>query len=65
MKLFEVLKVWFKLSQFEIQICQTTSAGKMTKTKVVYLDESYNYLKPFMIPNIYFKILKSEYYENR
>jgi hypothetical protein len=34
-KSFEVIKVWLNFSQYEIQICQMTSDGKMTNTKVV------------------------------
>jgi hypothetical protein len=44
LKSFDVLKVWVKLSQFKIQIYQTTSNGKTTKTKVVDLNENYNFV---------------------
>ena len=33
-----------KFKNFEIQILQMTSDGKSTKTKVIYLDENYNFV---------------------
>ena len=39
-----VLKLCFKFPQFEIQICETTSDGETTKTKVVDLDKNYNFV---------------------
>ena len=66
LKSFVVLKLCFKFSQFKIQICETTSNGETSKTKVVDLDKNYNFivndfhLNLFKVLNIHLKILRGK-----
>jgi len=57
LKSFVVLKLCFKFSQFEIQICETTSDGETSKTKVVDLEKLYNFIVDdfFIWNNLYKK----------